>query len=635
MRKIYKLIFIFLFLLCGSLAPSFAIDDIDKYTFENPVIPPETPTPKKEEMNTGEIYVKEIEILGNNLIKTEYIKEKMSTKEGYLYDKRAVSNDLNALYKLGYFTQKVRALPIKIDENNIKLRIIVEENPPVVGTTVVGVDVIELSEVQTILSKIESMPQNIALLNSAIEEIQELYAQKGYILARVVDVQDDPDGIVNLKIDEGMIQDVVIEGAEKTKDFVVARNVMLKPGTVYNENTTRADIIRLMGTQAFADVQRDLQIDPESGQYVVKIILQEQRTGRLSLGAGIDSSSGFFGSVGFGENNFRGLGQKINVNVMAGTGVLMSDDTVVDRANLQAEISFLEPYFRNQNDSLGIRGFMRDFGSYQVPLAIEKRFGGEITFAHRFKAYRNLTGSVSFGIENVNMDEGEWGDMRSLYAMRGLPWGLRDEQLQGGFFLKLTPSLTYDTRDSAVNARRGVVANLSLEEAFNLKDTHYSYGKLSGVIRKFIPAGRKSSFVLTAKGGGKINGEMPEFAAFSMGGPYSMRGFNISEVGTGDAYMMGSLEYRTPIPFIDRLTTNQFLNNIRLAAFVDGGKLFGGTLTNYLYDRPEYAITAGVGLRVNIPGLGPINLDYGIPLTNTKGADRKHGFFTFGMGDLY
>ena len=201
MRKIYKLIFIFLFLLCGSLAPSFAIDDIDKYTFENPVIPPETPAPKKEEMNTGEIYVKEIEILGNNLIKTEYIKEKMSTKEGYLYDKRAVSNDLNAIYKLGYFTQKVRALPIKIDENNIKLRIIVEENPPVVGTTVVGVDVIELSEVQTILSKIESMPQNIALLNSAIEEIEA----NPYVLIDVANNVDfkliDKMALEKLKVD--------------------------------------------------------------------------------------------------------------------------------------------------------------------------------------------------------------------------------------------------------------------------------------------------------------------------------------------------------------------------------------------------------------------------------------------------
>jgi len=97
--------------------------------------------------------------------------------------------------------------------------------------------------------------------------------------------------------------------------------------------------------------------------------------------------------------------------------------------------------------------------------------------------------------------------------------------------------------------------------------------------------------------------------------------------------MSGSVEFRTPIPFIDRLTTNTFLNNIRVATFVDAGKMFNSTITDRLYDRPGYAITAGAGLRLFVPGLGPINLDYGFPLTNTKGS-RSGGFFTFGMGEM-
>jgi len=28
-------------------------------------------------------------------------------------------------------------------------------------------------------------------------------------------------------------------------------------------------------------------------------------------------------------------------------------------------------------------------------------------------------------------------------------------------------------------------------------------------------------------------------------------------------------------------------------------------------------------------------LDYGIPVTNTHLVDRKKGFFTFGMGDMF
>ena len=84
---------------------------------------------------------------------------------------------------------------------------------------------------------------------------------------------------------------------------------------------------------------------------------------------------------------------------------------------------------------------------------------------------------------------------------------------------------------------------------------------------------------------------------------------------------------------MDRITTNSFLNNIRIAGFVDAGKVFGTTLTDRLYDRPGYAVSAGIGARIFIPGLGSINLDYGIPLTNTKGT-RSGGFFTFGMGDM-
>ena len=128
---------------------------------------------------------------------------------------------------------------------------------------------------------------------------------------------------------------------------------------------------------------------------------------------------------------------------------------------------------------------------------------------------------------------------------------------------------------------------------------------------------------------------MPDFAGFSLGGPYNIRGFNISEVGVGDGFMMASAEYRMPIPFIDRLTSNSFLNNLRIAAFVDAGTLFNKTVGTRVYDKPGYAISAGIGLRVFIPGLGPINLDYGIPITNTAGVDRGSGFFTFGMGEMY
>ncbi len=579
------------------------------------------------------VLIKELEIFGNNLLDANYIKEQIKSKEGYQYIRSDVSNDLRTLYNTGFFTQNIRALPIKIDNNNVKLRIVLEENPPVAGFGIVGNNSVSNSEIMAILEPYIGKPQNILSINNAINEIQELYSSKGYILARVKKVADDPDGYINILIDEGVIGDIIVDGNNKTRDFIVKRNIFLKPGCVYNENTMRSDILRLMGTQAFKDVQRELKQDERTGLYDVYIALEEQRTGKISLGVGIDSASGFFGSVGFGENNFRGLGQKLNLNLLAGTGVLMNDSSVINKANFQGELSFLEPMFKRENQSLALRGFVRYYGSYQVPLAIEKRFGAEATIARKFTTYKNLSGSIGFGVENVNLSEGDEGKMRAKYFERGIAWSNREKELDGGFFIKVTPALTYDTRDSAVNARKGVLARITLEE--NLGISGETFGKLHGMIRKFGAVGKKSSVVLTAKAGGKIHGNVPEFANFALGGPYTIRGFNISEVGVGDGYMMGSAEFRMPIPFIDRLTSNSFLNNLRLAAFVDAGTLFNTSIGSKVYDKPGYAISAGVGLRIFIPGLGPINLDYGLPLTNTAGVDRKSGFFTFGMGEMY
>ena len=603
---------------------------------EQEITEEEIPVVKEEQTyinDTDLVYIKEVEVYGNNLLDANYIKEQISSRAGDRYNRQNISNDLRTLYNTGFFTQNIRALPIKIDDKNVKLRIILEENPPVLGFGIVGANSIPTSEIMEILNEYKGLPQNILSINNAINEIQELYSTRGYILARVKQVSDDPDGYINIQIDEGVIGDIIVEGNNKTKDFIVKRNIFLQPGCVYNENTMRSDILRLMGTQAFKDVQRELKQDEETGLYDVLVSLEEQRTGKISLGVGIDSASGFFGSVGFGENNFRGLGQKLNLNILAGTGILMHDSSVVRKPNLQGEISFLEPMFKRENQSLSVRGFARYYGSYQVPLAIEKRFGGEVSIGRKFITYKNLSGSIGFGAESVTISEGARKTMQRRYAKRGIDWANRKKELEDGFYIKVTPALTYDTRDSAVNARHGVLARATFEE--NLAISGKSFGKLHGMIKKFVPIGKKSSLVLTARGGGKIHGSVPEFANFSLGGPYTIRGFNISEVGVGSGYMMGSAEIRVPIPFIDRLTSNSFLNNIRIAGFADAGKIFQKSIGSHVYGQPGYAISVGAGLRIFIPGLGPINLDYGIPVTNTGLVDRKKGFFTFGMGDMF
>lgn len=576
-----------------------------------------------------------VEVTGNNLVDTSEIMEYIKIQQGDPYSIDIVQQNLKAIYDMGYFSDRMKAVPVKVGDNSIKLQILVQENIPITDFTITGNNSVATGDLLQILEPLMNKPQNINKLNEAIEEIQEYYASQGYILARVVSITDDPDGMVNLVIDEGKIGSIIIEGNKKTKEFVVRRNILTQPGTIYNENLIKQDLMRLYGTQAFKDVKRTIERSEDNPEvYNVTIHLEEQRTGTISIGGGIDTATGLFGTGGFTETNFRGLGQRVSLNLLAGTGIVMTDSSMLSRANLQAELSWFEPKLKGTDNALMVKAFGRDFASYQIPLAVEQRFGIESTISRAFTNYPHLTGSFGLGLENVHVKEGDGSQIAGLYAAHGIPISERAKQLQGGLFLTFTPGLTYDTRNSTTIPREGVFANVRLEESLALDGFENTFGKVTGGIKKYYPVAKKSSVSLAFRAGGKIHGDMPEVMAYRLGGPYTVRGFRMSGIGTGSGFMMGQAEFQTPIPFIDRITEAKFLDNIRIAAFVDAGQIYGSTVTNDIYNRPLHAITAGVGLRVFVPGVGPLSIDWGYPLTGVPAGTSK-GAFTFGVGEFY
>ncbi len=578
--------------------------------------------------------IKTIEFYGLNSVSEDEITQHIQLKEGSEYSRSSLQETLRTIYETGYFTEKMKAIPSKNDDGTVTLKIVVEENIPVKDFTIEGNTVVSVEDILATLEDMKGKPQNIAKLNAAIAQIQELYTSKGYILARIDSVQDDPDGTINISIKEGVIDKIMIEGNEKTKDYIVARNILTEPGMIYNENLVKEDLVRLYATQAFKDVTREIEPSEDiPDAYDITIKVQEQRTASISVGGGLDTVTGIFGSMGITENNFRGRAERISLTGLAGTGVILNDSSVKDHMNIQAELAYFKPYFFNAETSLNTRLFFRDFGSYQIPLAIERRFGGEMTAAHRLKWNRHASANFSLGVENVDVREGDFKGISRMFAKYNVPIKERAKQLEGGLFMNLSPAILYDTRDSATVTRHGTMASLRFDENIGLDGFDKTHGKLTGMIKQYIPMGKKSSLSFTAKGGGKIHGDMPEVMAYRLGGPYTVRGFKMSGVGTGNAFIMGSAEFATPIPFMDR-TRIAFLNNIRFTMWADAGKVFDRTVSDKIYDRPMEAISVGVGLKVFVPGMGPLSIDYGIPLTNPGHNGSKHGYFTFGVGDL-
>jgi outer membrane protein insertion porin family len=128
--------------------------------------------------------------------------------------------------------------------------------------------------------------------------------------------------------------------------------------------------------------------------------------------------------------------------------------------------------------------------------------------------------------------------------------------------------------------------------------------------------------------------DVPLFERYYLGGLYSLRGYDYREVGPKDAvyneplggstYYFVSAEYS--IPLIDRM---------RVALFYDIGMVFPDAFSFTpgpagTGDTGRYNDNIGVGLRLNLP-LGPLRLDYGIPLTSDP-VNGGSGRFQFGVG---
>ena len=617
-----------MFVFCSPIAV-FAVEEMtDKEIMEAELA-------DESSFDSSTSYINDIEILGANIIKPDFVLKKMSLKKGDLYDKDRMQQDLKTIYKLGYFTERMKAIPVKNENGTISLKVILEENIPVTDFTIEGNTVVSSEELMQHLLPLKGKPQNITAINAAMEKINESYYSKGYILSKIDSVYDDPDGTLNLSITEGKINKILITGNEKTKEYVIERNIMTEPNTVYNENIVKQDLVRLYSTQAFKDVNRTIEVsEDDPDKFDVTIELKEQRTASVSVGGGIDSATGAFGSVGISDNNFRGKNQRVSLTGLIGSGILMSDASIKSHMNYQAEISFFEPHFLNADNSLMSKLYYRDLGSYSIPLAIERRIGFESTVAHRLKFNPRMSTTLTSGIEYIDLSEGDANRIEKLYNKHGLSIADRAKQLDGGLFFKIAPGLAYDSRDTIINPRHGALMSARYEEAFGLDGFGKTNGRLLGMAKRYVPVGKKSSLTFTGRGGLKVHGsDMPEIMAFRLGGPYTIRGYKVNGVGTGTSFIMGSAELATPIPFVDRLKIN-FLHNMRITFWVDAGKVFNPTISSTLYDRPIHAITAGVGLKINIPGVGPLSVDYGFPLTNCGPNGSENGYFTFGVGDM-
>ncbi len=211
---------------------------------------------------------------------------------------------------------------IKVDENNIKLAIKVEEgNKYYFGDiNFVGNSVYTDRDLGRVLGIKKGDTYNGVLLKERIADdskpdaidITNQYQNNGYLFSNInpVEISAVNDTIdFEIRIIEGketFLNHVQVVGNDKTNDHVIFRELRTRPGQKYSkDNIVRS--VRELGQLGFFDAEQIVpdivNPDPNSGTVDIKYGLVEAGSSQIELQGGY-GGGGFIGTLGLSFNNF-------------------------------------------------------------------------------------------------------------------------------------------------------------------------------------------------------------------------------------------------------------------------------------------------------------------------------------------
>ncbi|MBK7997662.1 MAG: outer membrane protein assembly factor BamA [Verrucomicrobia bacterium] len=481
-------------------------------------------------------------------------------------------------------------------------------------------------------------------LSKDMEIVQDLYGTKGYIDARVVARKNANTETGNMDLvydiderDKAFIEKIEIKGNTKTKDRVIRRELSVSPGEVFDMVRVKRSVDRLKGLNFFDD-QFGVDAQPEPtdvpNRRNLVVTVREKNTGNIQLGAGFTSIDSLIGFVEVTQGNFdlfnapsfQGAGQKARLRIQMGT----------QRKDVVA--TFVEPWFLERKLELSTELYHRELNFLSDRDTYSEQSTGMRVGLTKALGTEFLRGGLTYTLESVNIDLNDnlHGDIVVPNGNGGLnfvPANVSEEiAREAGRRLvsKVGTSLIYDTTDSYLLPTKGFRSEFRAELAggpwggdvdfykIELKHAQYVKGFWEGHL---LELGGRTGVAESYNG----DIDVPLFDRFFLGGLDSLRGYRYRDIGPrdrfreplgGDTYWFGTAEYSVPI-----------VERVRFAAFYDIGMVYKDS---YYYNFHEYADNWGLGIRLLLP-IGPLRLDYGIPIHNSSGKAGS-GKFQFSAG---
>lgn len=479
-------------------------------------------------------------------------------------------------------------------------------------------------------------------LNADLKAINDFYGSRGYVDRNILP-QVTPAGASKVdllfSVDEGVqsyVNLVNIQGNTRTKDRVIRRELVLKPGQVFDMTLMDISRNRLQNLNYFSRVDLVPQSTLVPGRKDLNVILEEKTTGSFTFGAGFSTIDSLVGFAELQETNFdllgwptfRGGGQRFRIRGQYG----------LERSDFVAALT--EPWFLGYKLSAGPEGYYHD-ANYLSDVYDQTTYGGDLQvrapltkFLAAHGEYR-IQGIRIGNIDNADRNDFLGSDIRTSKAgklIRDSAGTYTQSMFSGG--------VDYDTRDDLFLPRRGSTLNFNAfisggglggnvnDYGLTLEGTHYillpfdiifmAKGQI-GVVNS-LGAGTKSP------SNPNVNLGVPIFDRLYLGGANNMRGFRFRDVGPKDKY--GNPIGGNSLAYTTLEITFPIVPRIRGAIFTDWGFVNANA---YDYSLNHINGDVGIGIRLDLPIGAPIRLDFGYPVKSDN-FNKTPGQFQFNIG---
>ena len=465
--------------------------------------------------------------------------------------------------------------------------------------------ILSKDEVNNVVKQLVGKNVFISDIQKAIDEINNLYAQKGFVTAKAfLPEQTVQNGHIYIELVESKIGNITVQENRWTKSKYITDRLPQKQGQLFDIVELEKDILDFNRYNEGVRLSANLKAGEENGTTDIEITADEKLPFHL---------------VGIMDNAGR-----YQTGRLIGGAMIYADSLFGVRDRLS-----IGSYFAG--------GAISPFADYNIPV---NKKDGRVGFM-----YSSTFAKIKYGpYEPLDLKSKSY--IYSLYYSQPLV-------RKPGFELKSYAALNYKrARTSLFDDMIGLGLDeiTSADVALNMrKDTKYGIWYLNQGVSYAVPIfDSESSYVKIAGGAVRLhdfshgiigqlrtnyqvipnNKHIPYLDQFQTGGLATVRGYQEGILmGKNGYFASGELMF----PILPReIKGHAFLGRyVKGAVFADHAGVFPTASEDY-YDGSYFLASIGMGLRVQLPGDLSARLYWGYPLINNRyETDRKYGRFHF------